>query len=51
MAIKQAPGVLAAEVDYETATARIGTEPGETVPREAIMAELKKIGYSGEFVE
>lgn len=50
MAIHQAPGVLAVNVDYATRLATIGTERGRSVPREEILNALKSIGYSGEFV-
>jgi hypothetical protein len=51
MALRQAPGVLAVKVDYNTRTAVMGTRLGETVPREAILQALNSIGYSGQFRE
>ena len=51
MALKKAPGVLAVEVDYASGKATIGTEAGEPLSKEEILAALESIGYSGEFTE
>ncbi len=50
-ALRQAPGVLAVKVDYESKRATIGTAAGEPVSKQAILAALESIRYSGEFVE
>lgn len=51
MALKSAPGVLAVKVDFATKQATIGTKAGSRVSTDEILAALKSIGYSGEFVE
>jgi hypothetical protein len=51
MAIHQAPGVLAVNVDYETELAEIGTGRHRPVPREQILESLKLIGYTGKFID
>ncbi len=51
MAIHQAPGVLAVNVDYRTQIAAIGTERGQPAPRDQILAALKAIGYGGRFID
>ena len=48
-AIGGVEGVLAVKVDYSTQSATVGTAADQSVPREAILAALKKISYSGEF--
>ncbi len=48
-AIGGVEGVLAVEVDYATQKAMVGTAADQPVPRESILAALKKISYSGEF--
>ncbi|MEX0819175.1 MAG: heavy metal-associated domain-containing protein [Pirellulaceae bacterium] len=50
-ALKSAPGVLAVTVDFKASQATIGTKAGSRVPTDEILAALKSIGYSGEFVE
>jgi hypothetical protein len=51
MAIHQAPGVLAVNVDYRTQLATIGAERGRPAPRDEILAALKAIGYGGRFID
>ena len=51
MAIRQAPGVLAVDVDYAESRAIVGTAPDATVPRDAILSALDGIGYAGRFAE
>ena len=51
MAIHQAPGVLAVNVDYKSKLATIGSNQDEPVPRDEILKQLESIGYTGEFVE
>ena len=48
-AIGGVEGVLAVKVDYSTQKATVGTAADQPVPREAILAALEKISYSGEF--
>lgn len=48
-AIGGVEGVLAVKVDYSTKSATVGTAADQSVPREAILAALEKISYSGEF--
>jgi hypothetical protein len=43
--------VLAVKADHKTKLATIGTAKEEPVPRDAILAELNAIGYSGQWVE
>ena len=43
--------MLAVNVDYEKRIANVGTERGQTVPREKILESLQSIGYRGEFTE
>lgn len=50
-AIRQVSGVLAVEVSYEKRQAIVGTEACCAVPKDKILAALKKAGYSGTFVE
>ena len=50
-AIRQAPGVLAVNVDYEKREAIIGTDHDRPVPREKILESLQGIGYRGKFSE
>jgi len=49
-AIRQVPGVLAVEVSYEKKRAVVGSEAGRPVPKEKILASLKKAGYSGRLI-
>ncbi|HUY90101.1 MAG TPA: mercuric transporter MerT family protein [Pirellulales bacterium] len=49
-AIRQVPGVAAVEVDYEKRQAIVGAGCC-AVPKDRILAALKKAGYSGRFVE
>ncbi len=49
-AIRQVPGVLAVEVDYEKRAAVIGIAPSRSVPTDEILAALKNAGYTGTFV-
>ena len=51
MAVLEAPGVPAVEVDYETKRATIGTKADQPIPKEEILAALRSIGYDGEFIE
>ncbi len=48
-AIGGVEGVLAVEVDYSTKKATVGTGAGQPVPRDAILAALREIDYTGEF--
>lgn len=50
-AIRQIPGVLAVEVSYQKRQAVVGTEACCPVPKDKILAALKKAGYSGKFVD
>lgn len=50
-AIHQAPGVLAVQVKYSRGMATIGTDRGQPVPKEEILASLKSVGFKGRFVE
>jgi len=50
-AIRQVPGVMAVEVSYEKRQAVVGTEACCAVPKDKILAALKKAGYSGTFVD
>jgi copper chaperone CopZ len=50
-ALESAPGVLAVKVDFAKKQATIGTQAGSRIPTDEILAALKSIGYSGEFVE
>jgi len=43
--------VLAVKVDFAKKQATIGTKSGSHVSTDEILASLKSIGYSGEFVE
>ncbi len=43
--------MLAVKVDFEAKQATIGTRAGSYVSTDEIVAALKAIGYSGEFVE
>lgn len=49
-AIRQVPGVVAVDVSYENKRAVVGTQPGNPVPRDAILAALKKAGYTASEV-
>jgi copper chaperone CopZ len=50
-AIRQVPGVLAVEVSYEKRQVVVGTEICCPVPKDKILAALKKAGYGGEIIE
>jgi len=50
-AIQTVPGVLAVKADHDAGQAAIGTEPGQHVPTDDILASLESIGYHGEFLE
>jgi len=50
-AIRDVPGVLAAELDYEKSQAVVGTEACCPVPKDDIVAALKVVGYSGKIIE
>ena len=50
-ALREAPGVLAVEVDYESKQAIIGTAAGQPIPKQAILDALGSISYRGEFAE
>lgn len=47
-AIKEVGGVLAVEVDYEKEQAVIGVDSAILLPKDEILAALKKAGYRGE---
>lgn len=47
-AIRQVSGVVAVEISYEKRQAVVGVKPGSPIPKEEILAALKKAGYSGE---
>lgn len=49
-AIRQVPGVVAVDVSYEKKQAIVGVESGNPIPKEEILAALKKAGYSGDFL-
>ncbi|MFH1303676.1 MAG: mercuric transporter MerT family protein [Planctomycetota bacterium] len=49
-AIRQVPGVVAVEISYEKRRAVVGVKPGSPIPKEEILAALKKAGYSGELL-
>ena len=49
-AIRSVSGVLAAEVSYETGKAVVGSDPCCDVPKESILAALKRAGYQGTFI-
>lgn len=46
-AIREVPGVLAVEVDYETKRAVVTTEADRPAPRERILDSLRSAGYRG----
>lgn len=46
-AIRQVPGVLATDVDYEKSLAIVGMEPGQPIPVKDIRTSLEQAGYSG----
>jgi hypothetical protein len=48
-ALKSAPGVLAAKVDYDKKEATLGTKKGTVVRKGEILKALESIGYSGKF--
>jgi hypothetical protein len=50
-ALRQAPGVLAVNVDYPSGRAAVGTPKGQDVPRRELLEALQSIGYSGTFHE
>ncbi len=50
-AIRQVPGVLATEVDYENSLASVGMKPGQPIPIQEIQTALKQAGYSGSLRE
>lgn len=47
-AIKEVGGVLAVEVDYEKEQAVVGVDSASLLPKDEILAALKKAGYRGE---
>lgn len=47
-AIRQVPGVMAVEVNYEEKEAVVGVDSSQPVRTERIIEELKKAGYQGE---
>ena len=49
--IKQVPGVLAIDVNYEERTATVGVQPGEKIPTESIKEALRTAGYSAKSVD
>ena len=49
-ALREAPGVLAVNVEYQLKQATVGTAAGKPVPKQAILAALAAIKYRGEFV-
>ena len=50
-AIRDVPGVLAVEVDFNKSEAVVGTEACCPVPEDKIVVALKKAGYGANFVE
>jgi copper chaperone CopZ len=48
-AIRNVPGVLAVEVDYQSKRAVVGTDACCPVPVDEILSALKKAGYRGSF--
>jgi copper chaperone CopZ len=50
-ALRDVPGVLAAEVDYKRGEAVIRIEAGAAFPHDEILAALKKVGYVGRLDE
>ncbi|WP_153559298.1 mercuric transporter MerT family protein [Roseimaritima sediminicola] len=49
-AIRQVPGVVAVDVNYEKGQAVVGVKPGNPIPNEDILTALKKAGYTGELL-
>ncbi|HAH45757.1 MAG TPA: hypothetical protein DCM07_13060, partial [Planctomycetaceae bacterium] len=49
-AIRQVPGVVAVDINYEKRQAVVGVEPGNLIPKEEIQTALKRAGYSGELL-
>jgi len=49
-AIRQVPGVVAVDVNYEKGEAVVGVTPSNPIPKEEILAALKKAGYTGELL-
>ena len=47
-AIRQVPGVVAVDVNYEKGQAVVGVKPGNPIPKEEILTALKKAGYAGD---
>lgn len=50
-AIRQVPGVVAVEVNYQRRQAIVGTNPSQPVPKDRILAALKDAGYSGQIID
>ena len=50
-AIRSVPGVQGVTVSYAKREAIIGTASSQPIPKGEIIAELKKAGYGGSFVE
>lgn len=48
-AIRNVPGVLAVELDYQSKRAVVGTDACCPVPAEEVLAALNKVGYRGSF--
>lgn len=49
-AIRQVPGVLAVEVDYEAKQAVVTTDADRPVPRDDILKAIGSAGYDGTFL-
>ncbi len=49
-AIRQVPGVMAVEVSYEKGQAVVGVKPSNPIPKEEILAALKRAGYTGKLL-
>ncbi len=49
-AIRQVPSVVAVDLSYEKEQAVVGVESGKPIPKEEILAALKKTGFSGELL-
>ncbi len=45
--IRQVPGIVAVDVNYEKGQAVVGVKPGNPIPKEEILTALKKAGYTG----
>ncbi len=50
-AIRDVPGVLAVEVDYQKGQALVGAEIGCPIPRDAVLAALEKVGYHSTLLQ